>query len=426
MSDPGILMGSKGLSSHTVVGSPCRSLMDIAGLLRGDLPRLAVRQIFRHWRRYRGVVLGLAFGIAGLVVIATTGKSVINDLCDNLEDLADARILWATWDNRKVSSKEEGHFFPWDVEALKRIEGVRSVSHVVWGSQIVTRKAKTRFTDFAAVDADFFRTFRMSIDRGRKICPRDVDSRYSVCVVGPELVKTFFEPTETPVGEIICINGHPFLVIGVLGGLEIRWLWNCALVPLSLRSQFPLSHAMKKLHVRAINWEVVPLVGGAVRDVLVKSRPSRSSHLLVEYDRERIRKINQAVCIITRFLYISVVASVLLGGVGITTAMSSAVAERTVEIGLKRALGATDAAIMNQFLLEAIALAIWGVGLGIVLGCFTVEALHTLFDLRPDYSRLLLTIVAGACGATCLGVLAGYIPARKAANLDPVEAMRFE
>lgn len=125
-------------------------------------------------------------------------------------------------------------------------------------------------------------------------------------------------------------------------------------------------------------------------------------------------------------LYLGLALVIILGGSGITNLMYLAVQERTVEIGLRKAVGATDEVILTQFLVEAVATSLTGVAAGLTLGVAVIILLRLLFGMLPDYRMM----IAGAIGALILGIGLGVIPglepARRASRLEPAEAMRFE
>ena len=125
-------------------------------------------------------------------------------------------------------------------------------------------------------------------------------------------------------------------------------------------------------------------------------------------------------------LYLGLALVIILGGSGITNLMYLAVQERSIEIGLRKAVGATEEVILTQFLVEAVATSFTGVAVGLAFGITLILIIRLSFDMIPDYSMM----VAGTIGALilgiCLGVISGLAPARKASRFDPVEAMRFE
>jgi putative ABC transport system permease protein len=146
----------------------------------------------------------------------------------------------------------------------------------------------------------------------------------------------------------------------------------------------------------------------------------------VRYFPERIQTIQNAIMLVKIFIYTSLVVTLLLGGLGITNVMLGAVRERTTEIGLRKAVGATEEMIMKQFLLESVTISLMGAAIGMVIGFISVELLKGVFNTVPAYNVLFASIIGGVIFGVLLGVASGYLPARKASRLDPSEAMRFE
>ncbi|HMK36770.1 MAG TPA: FtsX-like permease family protein, partial [Desulfomonilaceae bacterium] len=138
------------------------------------------------------------------------------------------------------------------------------------------------------------------------------------------------------------------------------------------------------------------------------------------------KTIQNAVLLVKLFLYAALAVTLLLGGLGITNVMLAAVRERTTEIGLRKAVGATESMIMSQFLLEAVSISLVGAVCGIAFGSASVEILKKVFGTVPNYSVFILSLVCGVGFAGLLGVASGFMPAMRASSLDAAEAMRFE
>ncbi len=392
-----------------------------------DTAKLSLRQIIRNRRRYKGVILGIGLGIAGLVCVLSMGDALENDLCDNLEMLADARILVATWDDRSTDRMHIGQYSYRDVEALKSIPGARSVSPAVTGWNYVTLGRKRRTARLTGIDPTFFETMHIRLSHGRYLSDEDNQARSSVCVIGQSIAKSFFPEIKDALDKRIFVGGHMFTIVGTTGGVEYHVLDNSVFVPINVaRSRFPNMYDIREIFIRAVNWDVVPELRDAVRGTLAASRPGYSESIMVRAAMDRIEKINEAVFVVKGLVYTSLVMTVLLGGVGIANVMLAAVRERTTEIGLKKALGATDKMIRRQFLLESVTVSLAGVIIGTVIGTVTVELMKDMFETKPDYAVLAFGLVFSAVFGAMLGILAGIVPAGRAASLDPVDAMRFE
>jgi len=199
------------------------------------------------------------------------------------------------------------------------------------------------------------------------------------------------------------------------------------LVPLSVaRSRYPDLYELKDIYVRAINWDVVGDLHRDMMNLLTKNHPGYGDALTVNYFPERIQTIQNAIMLLKLFIYASLVVTLLLGGLGITNVMLGAVRERTKEIGLRKAVGATEDMIMKQFLLESVTISVMGAGIGMLTGFISVQCLKRVLETVPAYSVFVASLIGGVIFGILLGIVSGYLPARKASRLDASEAMRFE
>ncbi len=157
-------------------------------MLLVDLLETSLRQIYRNRRRYKGAVLGTALGIAGLITVMTVGDSVEGSLGKNLEILGSATIIKAQWDHRS-QMWHVGHYYPKDIQDLKRLPGVLQVAPTTWRTMTIDFQKLSFRARVGAVEASFFDTIYLPVSQGRKISVKDVEDRLSVCLIG-ENVRT--------------------------------------------------------------------------------------------------------------------------------------------------------------------------------------------------------------------------------------------
>jgi putative ABC transport system permease protein len=393
-----------------------------------DLTRISLKQIYRNKRRYKSVIIGISLGIAGLVTIITMGQSVESDLSRNLELLGSTTIIKATWDTEKMTQWHNGQYYQNDVDELRQLPGCRFVSPIVWTWAYTFSRDRTKIQGrLMGVESNFFDAVHLPVETGQIIGDNDLRRMSSVCVLGRQIKNSLFKSDENPVGSSIFIDGNMFTVIGILGGIEDPLFDETILIPFTVaRSRFAYMYEIKDIYVRAVNWDIVGQLQQQIYELLLRNRPTMSDSVEVRSFPERIQTVQRAVLLVKVFLYFALLVTLVLGGLGITNVMLAAVQERTTEIGLRKAVGATDKMIMSQFLLESVCISFTGAIIGILCGYLLVEWLIRIFQTMPDQEVFYASLAGGVLFSVILGITSGLLPARKASQLDAAEAMSFE
>jgi putative ABC transport system permease protein len=271
---------------------------------------------------------------------------------------------------------------------------------------------------------------------GRFISSEDSLRKHYVCVVGAYIIDNLF-PDEDPLGKKLNIEGKTFTIVGTLerkGSFLGQTQDNVIGIPLSTfeKSFAPKSGFGELAHSLSI--AIVPKKGVPLERVLDQIRELMRRRHGLGYDRpddfgintqETLREIYRNITRVAFIVMIAVAAiSLLVGGIGIMNIMLVAVAERTREIGLRKALGATTRDILYQFLLESVLLALAGGALGITLGLSIAKIVELTVHLRA--AAPLWTILLGFGFSATVGIFFGIYPASRAARLDPIQALRYE
>jgi len=273
---------------------------------------------------------------------------------------------------------------------------------------------------------DFPEIMNQQVKLGRFLSTDDIQYRRDVCVLGNDVATTLF-PDENPVGKTVRINGRVFMVIGLLeelGELMGQSMDNVAVIPYTTMTKFTGRRRSLTITVLA---EDEDEAREEIRWILRRVRR-------VKEDEEDDFSINSAGALtrqfnqLTRALFIIMVGiagiSLVVGGIGIMNIMLVSVTERTREIGVRKAIGAKSSEILGQFLLESIMICFVGGFIGILLG-FSLTKLISLTGNIP-FGMPIWAILLGFGFSFIIGVFFGFYPARKAAALNPVEALRYE
>lgn len=400
----------------------------LEAMLVSDILTISLRQIYRNKRRYRGAILGTALGIAGLITVVSMGDSVEGMLGRNLEVLGSATIVKCGWDFGSTPRWHHGEFTMEDVQALRKLSGVMEVSPALWKRKVKITYGKKNFVgSISGVESNFFDTLHLPLAEGRRILDSDEKEFNHVCVIGQTVEKELFGQEGIAVGKRIVIEGRSVKVVGVLGGAEDLSYMETAFLPFALvRAQIDDMEKIRDIYVRAQDWDSVPDLHDRVHTLLSSRQPGYADAMSITYFADRIGAIKTVVFVFKFFLFASIAVTLVLGGLGIANVMLAVVNERTTEIGLRKAVGATEGMIMAQFLCESLTVSLVGASIGIICGFAAVEILQRLFETEAGLGVFLLSLFISVLIGVILGVASGMLPAARAGRLSAVEAMKFE
>jgi putative ABC transport system permease protein len=398
--------------------------------------RSAFVSLVRNKMRSALTVLGITIGIGAVICVVAIGKAGQIRVEQQLNNLGD-NLVWIEEGGRAVNGVRTGThgmntLVLADAVAIKnQIPLIKSVSPNVDGSIQIIYGNQNWFTRYRGVSPEYFDIKRWQVALGAVFGPDDVESAADVCVIGRTVRNQLFDAAD-PIGKVIRVNNLPCKVIAVLEakGLAVSGQDEDDLIIL------PYTTVQKK--IKGITW-LDDILCSAVSPEAVKLAGQQAAALL--RDRHHLRpeaeddfnirnpeEIIQAQLAASRTLTILLVAiasiSLLVGGIGIMNVMLVSVTERTREIGVRLAIGATEAAIQLQFLGESVMLSLLGGAVGVLLGVVGSYLIGRTLGWQMEVSPAAILIAAAFSFA--VGVFFGYYPARKAALLDPIEALRYE
>jgi putative ABC transport system permease protein len=319
-----------------------------------------------------------------------------------------------------------------DIEALSKGNAliVQVAAEVRRVAQVVYRQKNTS-TSVVGVTANYPVVRAYKVEKGRFFTEHEDLANARVAVLGQTVFANLFGENANPVGKTIRINGIPFKVIGVLAK-------KGALGPMDLDDQIliPLRTAMYRLFgteylntisVQIVRNEFVTAAMEEIERILRRSHrlpPNKPSDFAMRTQAEWEQLAEQTSRLFIILLLSIASVSLIVGGIGIMNIMLVSVAERTREIGIRKAIGAKPSDIQLQFLLEAVVLSLVGGGLGIFFGIAASYAIGKVAGWTVIVSPISVILAFGFAAA--VGIFFGYYPARKAAKLEPVEALRYE
>ena len=387
-----------------------------------DLLRVSVRQVIRHRRRYLGVVLAIALGVAGFINIITMSREVKRNFNEDLDLIGGATVIRVYFDNSR--SYRPQWFRDNTLSALSRIKGFKEMTLTGVKPGITNWHGQQYGFSLIAVDSAFWGVRNFWAQTGNLFGAEAVAGRKRECVLGAELARKIFGSYDVR-GKTLEINNELFWISGVLGGVTDSGVANAAFLPLTTASDRLSGQLLTdRLYLRCQTWDDVARVAGAIQEVIKSNQSPEELH--VEVSWEALKRVQQLAWWIQFMIYLAISATFILGGVGIWNVMMAAVVTRTREIGLKKAMGAEDRDIMAQFLSEALCLSMGAALVGALLGRIMMEILGHMIGSRPPENLFFLGLALGILFAVILGVGAGLYPSLRASRMEVVSAIRYE
>jgi putative ABC transport system permease protein len=399
----------------------------------GDLLWTAVDTIRASKTRAFLTTLGVIIGVLAVVLLVALGDGIRNYLADAFAS-AGSNVVQVTPGKRETKGGLMIPFTgvahkltPEDEQAIgHRVPMVDRVSGVVQGSASLRYGVRRRDSMALGVSDQFADMRNMHVALGRFFSDDDVISHRRYIVIGRLIQQELFAD-ENPLGKTLKINDVEYRVIGVLEhkGQSLGYdLDDIALIPSTSALDLYALEGYSSIVVRARDKANADAAIDGVTEVL-KQRHNNTIDFTVTSQDELLATVNSIMAMMTFALLAIASIALVVGGIGIANIMLVSVRERTREIGVRRALGATRNTILMQFLVEAVVIASLGGLIGLGLGAGIIGLTHFFVPALPV--QLSPWIAATALGfAAAVGVAAGVLPARSAARLDPVEALRFE
>lgn len=409
----------------------------------GENIRLAIKGLTDHMFRSLLTMLGIIFGVASVITMLSIGEGAKREAIAKYQDLGVNNIIireksLSENELEEVRAKFSQGLSLQDADVIREIvPGVQNIASQAEKNSEVKYSDKSVKSTIIGITPDFLSMMNYSLKDGYFINEKHYQERLKVCVLGAGIAANFFKG-EDPIGKMVKIDDQWLEVVGVLeskslftetvGELAARDLNTDVYVPLSLflnrfTPENPLASQIQQITVRIANNEQLFQASKLIDEILKRHHFNNDDYsivipfeLLKQEEKERQ---------IYNFLLGAIAAiSLLVGGIGIMNIMLATVMERTREIGVRRAVGARKIDIMSQFVTESVVISITGGIIGVLVGVLLAVTVTIFTDINTFIQPY--SVIIAFSFSVIVGITFGYLPAKNAANLKPVDSIRQE
>ena len=384
--------------------------------------KLAMKSIWSNKMRSFLTMLGIIIGVASVIILVSLVNAYMSYMTDSFSSMGTNQITvnMINLSSRSVSDEEMYEFYSEQGEVFDEISPMVSISGAIkHGNDSMTS------TSITGVSEAYLSIKGWELQYGRNLQYGDMTGRHKVCVIGTYVADELYGSAENAYGETLKINGYAFTIVGVAAQQEDEmeeggtddFVW------------MPYTRAVKMARNSNINNYVF-----TVSD-LSQATAAKSQIESFLYERfkdedlytvtamsEMLDELNSMIAMVSAGLGGIAGISLLVAGVGVMNIMLVSVTERTREIGIRKALGARKSVIMQQFVIEAAVTSSLGGIIGIILGNVVTSAVGKLAELSATPTPAAVLVSFGV--SVGIGLLFGYMPANRAAGLNPIDALR--
>ncbi|MBL0178363.1 MAG: ABC transporter permease [Gemmatimonadetes bacterium] len=400
----------------------------------GETIRVALASIRANKLRALLTMLGVIIGVAAVITVVAMGTGAQKAVEDKINSLGASlvQINAGQGMNRGVATQDRAALLVADYEALRR--DATTLSEVVpelQKNQQVQLVSTNINTSIVGTTANYPKARNYTITTGRMFTDGDDAARQLYAVVGSDVPKMLNVNAGAIIGQQILIRKLRFEVIGVLSSKGSQGWQNPdeqILIPLNT-ARYRVFGTDRLRSIAVVVRDKVPMEQGMVEAERImrrehKIRPGADNNFQIVSPKEFLATQQQTSETFSLLLLAIAGVSLLVGGIGIMNIMLVSVTERTKEIGIRKALGATKFTIMGQFLIEALVLCLAGGLVGILLGW----GASSIVSQKLGWSTVISPVAVGVAFAfsALVGLFFGLWPARRAASLDPIQALRYE
>ena len=401
-----------------------------------NLFKIALRALANNKLRAFLTMLGIIIGVASVITMLAIGQGSKKSIQAQISEMGSNMIMIHPGADMRGGVRQDPSSMQTlkltDYESLRdETNFVSAVSPEVSSSGQLIAGNNNDPSSVSGVGIDYLEIRQLNVEEGEMFTEADIQVSAKVCVIGKTIVDNLF-PNQDPIGKIIRFNQVPFRVVGVLKSKGYNSMGmdqdDVVLAPYTTVMKRLLAQTyLQGIFASALTEDMTDKATEEISEILRRNHKLKESDdddFTIRSQQELSSMLNSTTDLMTTLLACIAGISLIVGGIGIMNIMYVSVTERTREIGLRMSVGARGIDILSQFLIEAILISITGGLIGVVIGCgasFIVKNVaHWPIYIQP-WSVFLSFAVC-----TVTGIFFGWYPAKKAADLDPIEAIRYE
>ena len=402
-----------------------------------NLLKIALRALTNNKLRAFLTMLGIIIGVASVITMLAIGQGSKRSIQAQISEMGSNMIMIHPGGEMRGGVRQD----PSEMQTLKlenyqtlseECTYLSAISPQVSSSGQLIHGANNYPSSVSGVSIDYLKIRQLTVEQGDMFTEADIKTSAKVCVIGKTIVDNLFPDGESPIGKIIRFNKIPFRVVGVLKSKGYNSMGmdqdDIVLAPYTTVMKRLLAVTyLEGIFASALTEDMTDYATDEISRILRREHKLKATDdddFSIRSQQELSSMLSSTTGLMTTLLACIAGISLVVGGIGIMNIMYVSVTERTRETGLRMSVGARGIDILSQFLIEAVLISITGGLIGVLIGCGACWIVKVVVHW-PVYIQLWSVFLSFAV-CTLTGIFFGWYPAKKAACLDPIEAIRYE
>ena len=388
--------------------------------------KLSIKAILANKIRSMLTMLGIIIGVAAVIILVSIVSGYMGQMVKQFEEMGVNKItiFCRNMNTRHIDDNDLYKFWDEHPEWLSALSPTVTVS----SAKIKSGSENIDSTSIIGVSEDYLDIQKYIIEEGRNLVYADIAGRSSVCVVGAYVANTFYGSSDKALSDTIKINGKPFTIVGIVetqdednfdeGGTD-DFIW----IPYTVATKMTRNGFISNYVMNSSDTEYTDEITDELKKMLLDVFKNERLYNVMA-NSSIIKNLNESIGTLTAMLAGIAGISLLVAGIGVMNIMLVSVTERTREIGIRKALGARQGVIMQQFVIEAAVTSTIGGVFGIIIGALATKSIGVLMNI--DATPTIWAVLLSFCVSVVIGLIFGYLPAKNAAMLNPIDALRVD